>query len=127
MKNRGAKAPVDLWHDPQARKHFREMQDQYVHIYKLGYRQMPREMYLNWLMDLEERDTGKKRERYTFEAPHPFEEYGQKVKVSTLSKGKYQEFFDTDTVTQIGSVVLNRISGQISYFVLLTNLSNISI
>ncbi|MEM0939785.1 MAG: hypothetical protein AAGI25_08345 [Bacteroidota bacterium] len=103
------------------------MQDQYVHIYKLGYRQMPREMYLNWLMDLEERDTEKKRERYTFEAPHPFEEYGQKVKVSTLSKEKYQEFFDTDMVTQIGSVVLNRISRQISHFVPLTNLSTISV
>ncbi|HMK59133.1 MAG TPA: hypothetical protein VK462_08755 [Nitrososphaeraceae archaeon] len=47
----------------------------------------------------------------------PFEKYGYKVKVATLSKGKYQEFFDQDTVAQIGSVVINRLTGKIVAFV----------
>lgn len=47
----------------------------------------------------------------------PFEKYGYKVKVATLSKGKYHEFFDQDTVVQIGTVVINTISGKIVGFV----------
>jgi hypothetical protein len=50
-------------------------------------------------------------------AQQPFEEYGYKVKVATLSKGKYVEFFDQDTLVEIGSVVLNTNNGQIVYFV----------
>jgi len=50
-------------------------------------------------------------------AQQPFEEYGYKVKVSTLSKGKYNEFFDRDTLVEIGSVVLNTLNGQLVYFV----------
>jgi hypothetical protein len=47
----------------------------------------------------------------------PFENYGYKVKVATLSKGKYQEFFDQDTLVQIGSVVLNTVTGKLTHFV----------
>ena len=47
----------------------------------------------------------------------PFEQYGYKVKVATLSQGKYQEFFDQDTLIQIGTVVLNTITGKIEGFV----------
>jgi hypothetical protein len=47
----------------------------------------------------------------------PFEDYGYKVKVATLSKGKYVEFFDQDTLTQIGTVVINRLTGKIVSFV----------
>src|SRR5688572_967903 len=50
-------------------------------------------------------------------AQQPFEEYGYKVKVATLSKGKYVEFFDQDTLVEIGSVVINTNNGQIVYFV----------
>lgn len=50
-------------------------------------------------------------------AQQPFEEYGYKVKVGTLSKGKYVESFDQDTLVEIGSVVLNTNNGQIVYFV----------
>ncbi|HEU5291449.1 MAG TPA: hypothetical protein VFU05_12455 [Cyclobacteriaceae bacterium] len=50
-------------------------------------------------------------------AQQPFEEYGYKVKVGTLSKGKYVEFFDQDSLVEIGSVVLNTNSGKIVYFV----------
>ncbi len=48
----------------------------------------------------------------------PFEEYGYKVKVATLSKGKYVEFFDQDTLVQVGSVMLNRLTGRLVYFVI---------
>jgi hypothetical protein len=53
---------------------------------------------------------------YTF-AQQPFEEYGYKVNIGTLSQGKYNEFFDQDTLVQIGSVVLNSNTGQLVYFV----------
>jgi hypothetical protein len=47
----------------------------------------------------------------------PFEEYGYKVKVATLSNGKYVEFFDQDTLVEIGSVLLNTNTGKVEYFV----------
>lgn len=50
-------------------------------------------------------------------AQQPFEKYGYKVKVATLSNGKYVEFFDKDTIVQIGTVLLNRRSGKIVSFV----------
>jgi hypothetical protein len=53
----------------------------------------------------------------TSQAQQPFKEYGYKVKVATLSQGKYVEFFDQDTVVQIGTVLLNRRSGKIVSFV----------
>jgi hypothetical protein len=37
----------------------------------------------------------------------PFKSIGKKVKVLTLSKGKYVEFFDYDTVQRIGTVLYN--------------------
>jgi len=50
-------------------------------------------------------------------AQQPFEKYGYKVKIATLSHGKYNEFFDQDTLVQIGSVVLDRFTGKIVSFV----------
>jgi hypothetical protein len=47
----------------------------------------------------------------------PFEKYGYKVKIATLSKGKYIEHFDQDTIVQIGTVLMNRRSGKIVSFV----------
>lgn len=47
----------------------------------------------------------------------PFASYGYKVKVATLSKGKYVEFFDQDTLIQIGTVIMNRFTKQIVSFV----------
>lgn len=40
--------------DANAKNIFNEMQELYVSIHKLGYRQMPEEMYLNWLVSLKE-------------------------------------------------------------------------
>jgi RHS repeat-associated protein len=50
-------------------------------------------------------------------AQQPFEQYGYKVKVATLSRGKYLEFFDQDSLVQIGSVMLNQYTGKIVSFV----------
>jgi hypothetical protein len=43
----------------------------------------------------------------------PFEELGIKVKVLTLSKGKYQESFPNDTIMRIGSVMFNHVTGEV--------------
>jgi hypothetical protein len=53
----------------------------------------------------------------TMAQQQPFEKYGYKVKIATLSKGKYVEHFDQDTIVQIGTVMLNRRSGKIVSFV----------
>lgn len=117
MAKHGAAHASELWHLPEAKALFDDMQSQYLHIHNLGYSKMPKEMYLNWLMDIKERDTNKEVERYTFTPPQPFEKYGYKVKVATASNGKYQEFFDLDTLVQIGTVMLNRMTGQVTSFV----------
>ena len=36
----------------QAQMMFRDMQDLYVKVHKLGYRQMPKDMYMKWLLEL---------------------------------------------------------------------------
>ncbi len=43
----------------------------------------------------------------------PFEELGIKVRVLTLSNGKYQESFPNDTTFRFGSVVFNHITGEV--------------
>lgn len=50
-------------------------------------------------------------------AQQPFEKYGYKVKVATLSGGKYEEFFDQDSLVEIGSVVFNTNTGKVVGFV----------
>jgi len=60
MLLRGMKNPNDLIEQSEEyRNLFLEMQNFYVKIHKLGYRQMPEEMYVDWLMSLE-----KEKERY---------------------------------------------------------------
>jgi hypothetical protein len=47
------------------------------------------------------------------EPPQPFESIGKKVKVLTLSNGKFCEFFPNDTVFRFGSVMFNHITGEV--------------
>jgi len=47
------------------------------------------------------------RRRKNIAAGNPFEKYGYYPKVATLSKGKYLEFHDKDTIVVIGSVKYN--------------------
>lgn len=44
---------------------------------------------------------------------HPWEKYGYKPKVGTLSNGKFQEFHDMDTIVEIGSALFDRKNGKI--------------
>ena len=44
---------------------------------------------------------------------NPFEELGYKPKIATLSQGEFNEFFNQDSVVQIGSVYYNRITNEI--------------
>ncbi|MPS72938.1 MAG: hypothetical protein E2590_07250 [Chryseobacterium sp.] len=48
------------------------------------------------------------RRRKNIEAGNPFKKYGYYPKVATLSKGKYLEFHDRDSIVCIGSVKYNR-------------------
>lgn len=48
---------------------------------------------------------------------NPFEKYGYTPTIATLSKGKYVEFFDRDTVVQIGRVIYNTKTKSIIGFV----------
>jgi len=48
---------------------------------------------------------------------NPFREYGYTPKIATLSKGKYIEHFDRDTIVRIGTVLFNTKSKEIVSFV----------
>ena len=48
---------------------------------------------------------------------NPFAEYGYTPKIATLSQGQFYEFFDNDTIVQIGSVLFNTKSKQIVAFI----------
>ncbi|MEM6829656.1 MAG: hypothetical protein AAF551_04010, partial [Bacteroidota bacterium] len=50
-------------------------------------------------------------------AQQPFKDYGYEVKISTLSKGKYIEDFTTDSLVQVGTIIMNRVTGKIVSFV----------
>jgi hypothetical protein len=50
-------------------------------------------------------------------AQNPYESLGVKTGVLTLSKGKYNEFFDNDTIVQIGSVLFNTNTNKLVGFV----------
>ena len=46
---------------------FKELEAQYKHIHKLGYRNMPEDMYLNWLVSLKsERNKYENKKMNTF-------------------------------------------------------------
>ena len=50
-------------------------------------------------------------------AQNPYESLGVKTEVLTLSKGKYNEFFDNDTIVQIGSVLFNTNTNELVGFI----------
>jgi proteasome lid subunit RPN8/RPN11 len=49
--------------------------------------------------------------------PNPFKEFGYEPKFSTLSKGKYNEFFDLDSLERVGSVMVHVKTGKIVAFI----------
>ncbi|WP_281989343.1 M91 family zinc metallopeptidase [Aquimarina aggregata] len=50
-------------------------------------------------------------------AQNPFEEFNYQPKIGTLSKGKYIEHFDNDSIVRIGSILFNTYTDQINGFV----------
>lgn len=59
------------------------------------------------------------RRRKNIEAGNPFKKYGYYPKVATLSKGKYLEFHDQDSIVTIGSVRFNVKKGEIVDFIVI--------
>ncbi len=51
-------------------------------------------------------------------AQNPFEDYGYEPQIGTLSKGKYIEHFDNDSLVRIGTVVFNTYTNTITKFVI---------
>lgn len=52
IKDRNAEYPSDVFDDAKAKALFTDMEGQYLSIHQIGYRMMPKDMYLNWLSDL---------------------------------------------------------------------------
>jgi hypothetical protein len=52
MKNAGAANPSEAFSLPEAKIVFDDMEKLYFQIYKIGYRMMPKEMYMEWLTEL---------------------------------------------------------------------------
>lgn len=50
----------EIFNNPEAIKIYQELNAQVTHIHDLGYRQMPKEMYLDWIISLKE-----EKEKYT--------------------------------------------------------------
>lgn len=75
---------------------------------------IPKEMYLNWLFRVNSDTT---RKLHQFETPQPFEDYGYDVYIATAGDGQNYEFYDQDTIANIGTVEISRLSGKIVRFV----------
>ncbi len=58
------------------------------------------------------------------QSSNPFKSIGKKAEMLTLSKGRYQETFDEDTLQRIGSVVINSRTNQIVQLLDADSLSN---
>jgi len=114
MAEKGARHFSKLWKDRSQKSKFDELEQEYLRIHQLGYRRMPKEMYLNWLFRAQKDSTHK---AYTFSNPQPFKKYKYNAQIMTAGNGENYEFFDQDTVVQIGTVLLNVISNKIAKFV----------
>lgn len=52
MAQHGATYPKEVFHLPDVQRQFTAMEETYVQIHRSGYRRMPKEMYLQWLAEL---------------------------------------------------------------------------
>jgi hypothetical protein len=114
MESVGAKQIGDLWKDSKLKEQFAKMQSDYVKIHDLGYRKMPKQMYLNWLMRISNDTTS---QPHQFKPAQPFKKYGYTVNVATASNGALEESFDNQPQEQIGTVVIDTRSRTIVNFV----------
>tara|TARA_R110002072_G_scaffold100824_3_gene222166 strand:- start:406 stop:1389 length:984 start_codon:yes stop_codon:yes gene_type:complete len=71
MTKYNAQYPVDILNIPEAEKLFTEMTNLYAQIHEMGYRKMPEEMYLEWLVSLkDERNKYENKEITKFKSPN---------------------------------------------------------
>jgi hypothetical protein len=54
MEKSNAKYASQMFNNSEAKSLFEEMEKLYLHIHEIGYRMMPKEMYMNWLVDLKQ-------------------------------------------------------------------------
>jgi hypothetical protein len=52
LQSTGAKYPGDILNRPDANALFSSMEKQYAAIHEIGFRTMPKDMYINWLNEL---------------------------------------------------------------------------
>lgn len=57
MKSQNTDNPKELFSDESIKEMYTDMEDTYVHLYKMGYRRMPEEMYLQWMNLLQNEPT----------------------------------------------------------------------
>lgn len=114
MKTASAKQFQDIWKDPNAKEQFTLLEKEFLKVHDLGYRKMPKEMYLNWLRRIS-RDTTI--QPHLFLPSQPFKGYGYTVTITTGSNGENEEAFDQREEAQIGTVILNIRTSSISQFV----------
>lgn len=114
MKEKGATEFSGLWEDPAMKSKFSELEQSYYNVHQVGYRRMPKEMYLNWLFRINGDTT---RKPYKFETPQPFKKYNYNVTVLTAGNGENYEFFDQEEITRIGTVEINRRTRKIVKFI----------
>lgn len=100
--------------DPELKSKFAELEQSYFKVHEVGYRRMPKEMYLNWLFRVNGDTT---RKPYKFETPQPFKKYNYNVIVMTAGNGENYEFFDQEETTRIGTVEINRRTRKIVKFI----------
>lgn len=115
MKEKGIEFK-EINSDPVLKARFSKVERMYSRIHDIGYRRMPKEMYLNWLFRVQKDTT---RTSYKFSAPQPFKKFNYQVPVITAGDGENPEFFDQEDVSQIGTVRYNskerRIVGFVTY------------
>jgi hypothetical protein len=114
MQSKGVTHFSKLWQEAEMKKKFRELEQSYFKIHQIGYRRMPKEMYLNWLHRVKKDTT---REPYKFKSPQPFKQYNYNVQIVTASNGENYEFFDQEVTERIGTVEINRLTGKITQFI----------
>ncbi|MEI9921870.1 MAG: RHS repeat-associated core domain-containing protein [Bacteroidota bacterium] len=114
MISAGSKQFRDLWKDSKSREQFNQMQTEYLKIHDLGYRKMPKEMYLNWLMRISNDTTCRP---HQFEPTQPFKKYGYTVNIATASEGVLEESFNNQEQEQIGTVIIDTRNRKIVSFV----------
>ncbi|MBS1506086.1 MAG: hypothetical protein JSS79_05535 [Bacteroidetes bacterium] len=114
MENKHVGRFSELWNDKDSKDKFEKLEQAYTQVHEIGYRRMPKQMYLNWLYRIRQDTT---RKPYKFASPQPFAQYNYQVKMMTAGEGDNYEFFDQENTVRIGTVELDRRNNKIVRFI----------